>query len=91
MLHNESVSANAQSAKAICSFCRKSQDDVRTMVSGPSSVFICDECVVESLRIIGRSPGQLNLRVAFSVFVFVAALGYNFGRIFRLKKTVQSK
>jgi hypothetical protein len=27
-----------------CSFCRKSQDDVRKLIAGPS-VHICDECV----------------------------------------------
>jgi len=27
-----------------CSFCNKSQDDVRELIAGPS-VFICDECV----------------------------------------------
>jgi hypothetical protein len=28
-----------------CSFCNKSQDDVRKLIAGPS-VFICDECVL---------------------------------------------
>ncbi len=28
-----------------CSFCFKSQHEVRTLVSGPASIFICDECV----------------------------------------------
>jgi hypothetical protein len=28
-----------------CSFCFKSQHDVRTLISGPASIFICDECV----------------------------------------------
>jgi len=28
-----------------CSFCFKSQHDVRKLISGPASVFICDECV----------------------------------------------
>ena len=27
-----------------CSFCGKSQNDVRKLIAGPS-VFICDECV----------------------------------------------
>ena len=27
-----------------CSFCRKTQDEVRTLIAGPE-VFICDECV----------------------------------------------
>ena len=28
-----------------CSFCNKSQDQVRKMISGPNGVFICDSCV----------------------------------------------
>ena len=28
-----------------CSFCGKSQDDVRRLIAGPGSVYICDECV----------------------------------------------
>ncbi|MCK9508059.1 MAG: ATP-dependent Clp protease ATP-binding subunit ClpX [Pigmentiphaga sp.] len=28
-----------------CSFCSKSQHEVRKLIAGPSSVFICDECI----------------------------------------------
>jgi ATP-dependent Clp protease ATP-binding subunit ClpX len=28
-----------------CSFCGKSQDDVRRLIAGPNQVYICDECV----------------------------------------------
>ena len=28
-----------------CSFCFKSQHEVKTLVAGPAAVFICDECV----------------------------------------------
>ena len=28
-----------------CSFCNKSQDEVRKLIAGPSGVYICDECV----------------------------------------------
>lgn len=28
-----------------CSFCGKSQKDVKKLIAGPSSVYICDECV----------------------------------------------
>ncbi|MCR5538570.1 MAG: ATP-dependent Clp protease ATP-binding subunit ClpX [Lachnospiraceae bacterium] len=28
-----------------CSFCGKSQDQVRKLIAGPSGIFICDECV----------------------------------------------
>src|SRR5262249_28598792 len=28
-----------------CTFCGKSQHDVRTLIAGPASTYICDECV----------------------------------------------
>ena len=28
-----------------CSFCFKSQHDVKMLISGPGGIFICDECV----------------------------------------------
>ena len=28
-----------------CSFCFKSQHDVRKLIAGPAGIFICDECV----------------------------------------------
>jgi ClpX C4-type zinc finger len=39
-----------------CSFCFKSQHQVRTLISGPASIFICDECVALCDEIIA---GQL--------------------------------
>lgn len=31
--------------KVRCSFCNKSQDQVRKLIAGPAGVYICDECV----------------------------------------------
>ncbi|MBD5521558.1 MAG: ATP-dependent Clp protease ATP-binding subunit ClpX [Lachnospiraceae bacterium] len=31
--------------KVRCSFCNKSQDQVKKMIAGPGNVYICDECV----------------------------------------------
>ncbi len=28
-----------------CSFCGKSQDQVKRLIAGPGAVYICDECV----------------------------------------------
>ncbi|MDR1231392.1 MAG: hypothetical protein LBK61_08325, partial [Spirochaetaceae bacterium] len=28
----------------VCSFCGKSADSVRRIISGPNDIFICDEC-----------------------------------------------
>ncbi|MBV8186410.1 MAG: hypothetical protein JOY64_25215 [Alphaproteobacteria bacterium] len=36
----------AESKKTLyCSFCFKSQHDVRKLIAGPANMFICDECV----------------------------------------------
>jgi ATP-dependent Clp protease ATP-binding subunit ClpX len=40
-----------------CTFCFKSQHEVKRLISGPFSVFICDECVALCNEIIaGRKP-----------------------------------
>jgi hypothetical protein len=46
---------------AHCSFCRKPNTDVGTLVAGPG-VFICDECVdLCALIIAGKTPGGPQL------------------------------
>jgi len=46
-----------QAAKRVfrCSFCGKSQTEVKKLISGPG-VFICDECVALCLPIIAEVP-----------------------------------
>jgi ATP-dependent Clp protease ATP-binding subunit ClpX len=39
-----------------CSFCFKSQHDVRKLIAGPAAVYICDECVGLCNEIIARGP-----------------------------------
>jgi hypothetical protein len=39
-----------------CSFCFKSQHEVRRLISGPAAIFICDECVELCNEIIARRP-----------------------------------
>ena len=40
-----------------CSFCFKSQHEVKTLIVGPANIFICDECVALCNEIIaGRQP-----------------------------------
>lgn len=34
-----------QEQKVRCSFCNKSEDQVRKLIAGPDDVFICDECI----------------------------------------------
>ena len=40
-----------------CSFCGKSQEEVKTLVAGPG-VFICDECVQLCQAIIEKKPAK---------------------------------
>ena len=41
----DEIKGKGDSGKLLyCSFCGKSQDEVRKLIAGPS-VFICDECV----------------------------------------------
>jgi hypothetical protein len=37
-----------------CSFCRKTQSEVRTLIAGPG-VFICDDCTAICADVIGTS------------------------------------
>jgi hypothetical protein len=39
-----------------CSFCFKSQFEVRKLIAGPSGIFICDECVELCLEVIADRP-----------------------------------
>jgi ATP-dependent Clp protease ATP-binding subunit ClpX len=39
-----------------CSFCFKSQRDVKKLISGPGGIFICDECVGLCNEIIAGRP-----------------------------------
>ena len=53
-----------------CSFCGKTQDEVRKLIAGPEGVFICNECVDICVGIIEEEydfddmdvePGEINL------------------------------
>ena len=37
--------ANKMIEKYSCSFCGKTEDQVRRLIQGPGDAFICDECV----------------------------------------------
>jgi ATP-dependent Clp protease ATP-binding subunit ClpX len=39
-----------------CSFCFKSQHEVKKLISGPGSIFICDECIDLCNEIIADRP-----------------------------------
>ncbi|HEU5329998.1 MAG TPA: thiamine phosphate synthase [Thermomicrobiales bacterium] len=57
-----------------CSFCGKSQQDVRRMVAGPGAVYICDECIALCGQIVREEEsGQptVTARPALSLGVYV--------------------
>ncbi len=70
---------DARSGNLVCSFCGKSQDDVRVLIAGPT-VFICDHCAVLAVQI-SSEGGGLNLRAAYFCFEFVAKLLYPVARL----------
>jgi ATP-dependent Clp protease ATP-binding subunit ClpX len=41
-----------------CSFCKKTQEDVRKLIAGPPGVFICDECIELCNEIMGEGDEE---------------------------------
>ncbi|MEO6458432.1 MAG: ClpX C4-type zinc finger protein, partial [Chloroflexia bacterium] len=54
--------ANPRSSKPQyrCSFCGKSQEDVRRLIAGPGAVYICDECVELCQEIINEDDQSVT-------------------------------
>ena len=52
-----------------CSFCGKTQDQVRKLVKGPSNIFICDECVAACSEILEESLAQDFLAAQQQMFL----------------------
>lgn len=58
---------SGMSGRAFCSFCEKSQFEVRKLISGGPSVFICNECIdvcVEMVREEFKDPAEHPNRLA---------------------------
>lgn len=49
---------NESNPKKFCSFCGKVQDEVKKLISGPSEIYICDECVDLCQEIIDEELAQ---------------------------------
>ncbi|HUM83391.1 MAG TPA: ATP-dependent Clp protease ATP-binding subunit ClpX [Lachnospiraceae bacterium] len=47
-----------QGGRIRCSFCGKTEDQVRKMISGPNGVYICDECVEICAEIVDEEHGN---------------------------------
>lgn len=52
------MSGKINDDKIRCSFCNKSQDQVRKLIAGPDGAFICDECVEICMDIIEEEFDQ---------------------------------
>jgi hypothetical protein len=74
-----------EAGKLVCSFCGKRQDEVRTLIAGPT-IFICDECTILCLQILSEKGGW-NLRAGYFAFEFVAKLLWPISRLFQKEKS----
>ncbi|MBM2825943.1 MAG: clpX [Dehalococcoidia bacterium] len=54
--------ARRNSSQYGCSFCGKSQDQVKRLIAGPGAVYICDECVELCKEIIAEDTGRSSQR-----------------------------
>lgn len=45
----------------ICSFCRRTQDEVNRLIAGPDNVFICDECVELCQEILEEESASVTM------------------------------
>lgn len=52
-------------SKVRCSFCNKSEDQVRKLIAGPDGVFICDECIGICAEIMEEELAQYDHREVF--------------------------
>ena len=50
-----------------CSFCNKTQDQVRKMIAGPTGVYICDECVDLCTQIIEEEEDDEELEAGLEI------------------------
>ncbi len=59
--------ARSKRAQYHCSFCGKSRDQVRRLIAGPGSVYICDECIELCREIIEEESGSATPQPATRV------------------------
>ncbi len=46
-----------------CSFCRKTEDQVKKLVAGGGGAFICNECVAKAGSIMKSGPSKTPTRL----------------------------
>jgi ClpX C4-type zinc finger len=66
-----------------CGFCSKDRNQVGLLiVSQRAEVGICDECVIEVMRILAEDQNTPDLWLPFWGFAAIAELGYKIARLF---------
>ena len=60
--------------KIRCSFCGKSQDQVRKLIAGPNGAYICDECVDICAEII-EEEFEEEEKLDYDLIIFFSPLG----------------
>ena len=60
-----SMADKIREGKVRCSFCNKSEDQVRKLIAGPEGVFICDECIGICAEIMEEELAQYGLEDDF--------------------------
>ncbi len=51
----------------ICSFCKRTHDQVQRLIAGPDDVFICDECVEVCLEMLEEDLPNIPSKVKFTL------------------------
>ena len=52
--------------KVRCSFCNKTEDQVRKLIAGPGGVYICDECIDVCSEIVEDELAEEDMQLAQS-------------------------
>lgn len=55
------MAGRGNDSRVRCSFCGKTEDQVRKMIAGPGGAFICDECVDICQEIIAEELGDVSV------------------------------
>ena len=62
--------------KLRCSFCNKTQDQVKKLISGPNGIYICDQCVSICSDILDEEFEEEDYSAtAFITYIFYLLIG----------------
>lgn len=66
--NRKSMADKIRDGKIRCSFCHKSEDQVRKLIAGPDGSFICDECVGICAEILEEEFGMYDREPVYNNF-----------------------